>query len=55
MIICVHQFIRPTSEVQNNRPYGVGNCNTCIPDKDNNPNCTQYVPVTISTFDITDN
>jgi hypothetical protein len=46
--MCLNQLIRPKRLI--NRE-GVGNCLTCITDKDNNK-CKLYTPVNVTIFEI---
>ena len=47
--ICLHQFIRPCSDVSMND--GSGNCCTCVKDE-NNKKCSKFYPIKISTVDV---
>jgi hypothetical protein len=47
--ICLHQFIRPKSEVS--LSDGSGNCSKCIKDE-KNKNCSRFYPIKIKTFDV---
>jgi hypothetical protein len=48
MRMCLHQWIKPNS------PYvevpGVGKCEECLPDEENNKNCLRYCPVSVCSF-----
>ena len=49
--MCLHQFIRPNSEIKVPSPPGYGNCSICITDP-NNKNCKGYCPITVSFVDV---
>lgn len=51
MIVCLHQFIRPTSETKVDFEGGCGDCTICMPDK-NNKYCIRYYKINITEIDV---
>lgn len=44
---CLHQVFRPESETKI-KPEGWGDCYKCTYDKEENPKCAGYFPITVT-------